>query len=177
MVKDRTTDINTYLSENLSGIKITQVFNQEERKMADFLRRSNDLKKAKQNQIFVFGIFRPMVYMLYISSVLCLLYLGGRGYIKGGTFLGQSFTSGVIVSFYMYVNKFFNPIQNLAEQFNQLQSAFASAEKIFTIFDMKPEVVVNSASFSAAASTSRPRASMRVSTAAPLATLCIPGFC
>ena len=141
VVKDRTTDINTYLSENLSGIKITQVFNQEERKMADFLRRSNDLKKAKQNQIFVFGIFRPMVYMLYISSVLCLLYLGGRGYIKGGTFLGQSFTSGVIVSFYMYVNKFFNPIQNLAEQFNQLQSAFASAEKIFTIFDMKPEVV------------------------------------
>ena len=73
VVKDRTTDINTYLSENLSGIKITQVFNQEERKMADFLRRSNDLKKAKQNQIFVFGIFRPMVYMLYISSVLCLL--------------------------------------------------------------------------------------------------------
>ena len=141
VVKDRTTDINTYLSENLSGIKITQVFNQEERKMADFLRRSNDLKKAKQNQIFVFGIFRPMVYMLYISSVLCLLYLGGRGYIKGGTFLGQSFTSGVIVSFYMYVNKFFNPIQTLAEQFNQLQSAFASAEKIFTIFDMKPEVV------------------------------------
>ena len=141
VVKDRTTDINTYLSENLSGIKITQVFNQEERKMADFLRRSNDLKKAKQNQIFVFGIFRPMVYMLYISSVLCLLYLGGRGYIKGGTFLGQSFTSGVIVSFYMYVNKFFNPIQQLAEQFNQLQSAFASAEKIFTIFDMKPEVV------------------------------------
>ena len=141
VVKDRTTDINTYLSENLSGIKITQVFNQEERKMADFLRRSNDLKKAKQNQIFVFGIFRPMVYMLYISSVLCLLYLGGRGYIKGGTFLGQSFTSGVIVSFDMYVNKFFNPIQNLAEQFNQLQSAFASAEKIFTIFDMKPEVV------------------------------------
>ena len=141
VVKDRTTDINTYLSENLSGIKITQIFNQEERKMADFLRRSNDLKKAKQNQIFVFGIFRPMVYMLYISSVLCLLYLGGRGYIKGGTFLGQSFTSGVIVSFYMYVNKFFNPIQNLAEQFNQLQSAFASAEKIFTIFDMKPEVV------------------------------------
>ena len=141
VVKDRTTDINTYLSENLSGIKITQIFNQEERKMADFLRRSNDLKKAKQNQIFVFGIFRPMVYMLYISSVLCLLYLGGRGYIKGGTFLGQSFTSGVIVSFYMYVNKFFNPIQTLAEQFNQLQSAFASAEKIFTIFDMKPEVV------------------------------------
>ena len=141
VVKDRTTDINTFLSENLSGIKITQIFNQEERKLDEFLEKSRQLKKAKQNQIFVFSIFRPMVYMLYISSVLCLLYLGGRGYIKNVTFMGQTLSSGIIVSFYMYISKFFNPIQNLAEQFNMLQSAFASAEKIFTVFDMKPEVV------------------------------------
>ena len=141
VVKDRTTDLNTFLSENLSGIKITQIFNQEERKLGDFLSKSDALKKAKQNQIFVFGIFRPMVYMLYVSSILCLFYLGGKGYIQDTVFLGQVMTSGTIVSFYMYISKFFNPIQNLAEQFNQLQSAFASAEKIFTIFDMKPEVV------------------------------------
>ena len=59
--------------ENLSGIKITQIFNQEQRKMEEFLDKSSRLKKAKQDQIFVFSIFRPMVYMLYISSVLCLL--------------------------------------------------------------------------------------------------------
>ena len=141
VVKDRTTDINTYLSENLSGIKITQIFNQEQRKLEDFLAKSESLKKAKQNQIFVFGIFRPMVYMLYISSVLCLLYLGGKGYIRDASFLGQTLTSSVIVSFYMYISKFFNPIQTLAEQFNLLQSAFASAEKIFTVFDMEPEIV------------------------------------
>ena len=141
VVKDRTTDINTYLSENLSGIKITQIFNQEQRKLEDFLSKSESLKKAKQNQIFVFGIFRPMVYMLYISSVLCLLYLGGKGYIRDTSFLGQTLTSSVIVSFYMYISKFFNPIQTLAEQFNMLQSAFASAEKIFTVFDMEPEIV------------------------------------
>ena len=140
-VKDGTTDINTYLSENLSGIKITQIFNREEQKMQDFLEKSNRLKRAKQNEIFVFGIFRPTVYMLYISSVLCLLYLGGRGYIKDTTFLGQRITSEVLVSFYLYISKFFNPIQTMAEQFNRLQSAFASAEKIFTIFDMKPTVV------------------------------------
>ena len=93
------------------------------------------------DQMFVFGIFRPMVYMLYISSVLCLFYLGARGYIGGWSFLGQVITSGVIVSFYSYISKFFNPIQNLAEQFNRLQSAFASAEKIFTVLDMVPEVV------------------------------------
>ena len=141
VVKDRTTDINTYLSENLSGIKITQIFNQEERKREEFFAKSESLKKAKQNQIFVFGIFRPMVYMLYISSVLCLLYLGGKGYIQDTAVLGQVMTSETIVAFYLYISKFFNPIQTLAEQFNQLQSAFASAEKIFTVFDLEPEVV------------------------------------
>ncbi len=140
-VKDATTDINTYLSENLSGIKITQVFNREREKLDDFLDRSRALKKAKQQQIFVFGIFRPMVYMLYISSVLCLLYLGGRGYIKDISFLGQTISSGTLVTFYLFINKFFNPIQTLAEQFNMLQSAFASAEKIFSVLDMEPELV------------------------------------
>ncbi len=140
-VKDGTTDINTYLSENLSGIKITQIFNREDKKMQDFLDKSTNLRKAKQKQIFVFGVFRPMVYMLYISSVLCLLYLGGRGYIKDTVFLGQAVSANILVTFYMYISKFFNPIQTLAEQFNMLQSAFASAEKIFTVFDMVPEVV------------------------------------
>ena len=140
-VKDGTTDINTYLSENLSGMKITQIFNREERKMKDFLSRSKKLGKAKSKQIFIFGIFRPMVYALYISSVLCLFYLGGKGYIKNTAFLGQIITVETLVTFYMYISKFFNPIQSLAEQFNALQSAFASAEKIFSILDMEPIVV------------------------------------
>ncbi len=140
-VKDGTTDINTYLSENLSGIKVTQIYNREARKMEEFLGKSSTLKKAKQKQIFVFGIFRPMVYMLNISAVLCLFYLGSRGIIKNTSFMGQVITGGTVVTFYMYISKFFNPIQTLAEQFNMLQSAFASAEKIFTVLDMKPEVV------------------------------------
>lgn len=140
-VKDGTTDINTFLSENLSGMKIIQSFNREERKKAEFDGKNTLLGKAKREQIFVFGIFRPIVYMLYISSVLCLLYIGGRGYINDFTFLGQGIDSGIVVSFYLYISKFFNPIQSLAEQFNWLQSAFASAEKIFTIMDIVPEVV------------------------------------
>ena len=140
-VKDGTTDINTYLSENLSGMKITQIFNREERKMKDFVTRSQKLGKAKSKQIFVFSVFRPMVYALYISSVLCLFYLGGKGYIQNTTFLGQVIAVETLVTFYMYISKFFNPIQSLAEQFNSLQSAFASAEKIFSILDMNPVVV------------------------------------
>ena len=140
-VKDRTTDINTYLSENLSGIKITQIFNREGEKLRDFEDKSRGLGKAKGEQILVFGIFRPLVYMLYISSVLCLFYVGGKGYLDGARLLGQAFDAGTIVSFYMYINKFYNPIQNLAEQFNWLQSAFASAEKVFTIMDIEPALV------------------------------------
>ena len=140
-VSDATTDLNTYLSENLSGMKITQIFNQEQRKMDDFLLRSRKLQKAKQARMYVFGIFRPMVYMLNISSVMCLFYLGCKGYIQEAHWFGQVIDSAVIVSFYMYISRFFNPIQTLAEQFDMLQRSFASAEKIFTILDMVPEVV------------------------------------
>ena len=140
-VKDGTTDINTFLSENLSGMKITQVFNREDRKAAEFEEKNQRLGKAKHKQIFVFGIFRPMVYMLYISSVMALFYLSGSGYINDTEFLGQTIDGAVLVSFYMFISRFFNPIQNLAEQFNRMQSAFASAEKIFTVLDTKPAIV------------------------------------
>ena len=137
-VSDATTDLNTFLSENLSGMKITQIFNREDRKMEDFLQRSARLTATKQRRMYVFGIFRPMVYMLYVTSVLCLLYMGGKGYIQETTFLGQTIDSAIVVSFYMYTSKFFNPIQALAEQFDTLQRSFAAAEKIFSILDMEP---------------------------------------
>ena len=140
-VNDATTDLNTYLSENLSGIGITQIFNREDRKMRDFLTRSETLKKAKNARMMVFGIFRPMVYMLYISSVMVLFYLGGKGYLDGVSVFGQAIDSAVIVSFYLYINKFFNPIQNMAEQFDQLQRSFTAAEKIFRVMDIEPGVV------------------------------------
>jgi len=140
-VKDNTTDINTFLSENLSGIKITQFFNREDAKLEEFREKNARLGKSKFQQIFVFGVFRPMVFMLHHVSILCLFFLGAKGALDNTIILGQAVTSEIIVSFYMYISKFFNPIQNLAEQFNWLQSAFASAEKIFTIMDMEPTVV------------------------------------
>lgn len=139
-VKNATTDMNTYLSENLSGMKIIQIFNREQRKTDEFCSKNDRLYKAKRGELFVFSIFRPLVYMLYISSVMCLLFLGSKGALDGVSFAGQVIASETIVAFYMYVSKFFNPIQSLAEQFHRLQSALASAEKIFTIMDMQPQV-------------------------------------
>ncbi|MBO5777046.1 MAG: ABC transporter ATP-binding protein [Clostridia bacterium] len=139
--KDCTTDINTYLSEHLSGMKVIQIFSKEEQKIAKFNEKNNNLYKAAQEIICVFGVFRPLIYLLSALTTLCLFYVGSKGYIEGTEFMGQAISSGTIVAFYMYVSKFFNPIQSLAEQFHSLQSSFASAEKIFTILDMNPEVV------------------------------------
>ena len=140
-VTDTRTDLNTFLSENLSGMKITQIFNREEQKMSEFQERSRMVKRSKLQRMTVFTIFRPMVYLLHISCVLCLLYLGGRGYIQNSEFLGQVITAGTVTTFYGFATKFFNPIQTLSEQFDTLQSAFASSEKIFKVLDMVPEVV------------------------------------
>ena len=140
-VSNATTDINTYLSENLSGMKVTQIFNREDEKMDAFARRSRKLMKAKFNRMYVFGVFRPMVYMLFVSSQLCLFYFGAKGYIQETAFMGQLIDSFTVVTFYGYISRFFNPIQTLAEQFDMLQRSFASAEKIFTILDMEPTVV------------------------------------
>ena len=140
-VKTNTTSINIFLSENLSGIKVTQIFNQEQTKLDDFSQRNEQLSKSKMAQIGVFGIFRPFVYMLYAFCLLLLFYVAGTSAIKGVSFAGQFITCDIIVIFYAYIGSFFTPVQNLAEQFNWLQSAFASSEKIFTILDMPLELV------------------------------------
>lgn len=135
-VRTNVTNINTFLSENISGIKITQIFNQEEKKLNEFKESNDRLKKSSLKEVFVFGIFRPTIYGIYILTVIMLLWIGSRNALAGGVV-----TASIIVKFYAYLSSFFNPLQNLADQFNVLQSAFASSEKIFSILDMQPEVV------------------------------------
>lgn len=134
-VKDGTSALNAFLSENLSGVKVTQAFNCEDKKKEEFDVKNSDLYKARRQRIFVFSVYRPMVYLLYVTSVLVLFLLGSYGALDGAEIMGQVITAETIVAFYMYLSKFFDPIQMLAEHFNWLQSAFASAEKVFTILD------------------------------------------
>ncbi len=140
-VKNSMTDINTYLSENLSGIKVTQSFNQEATKNNQFMRKNKVLGNALNQELFVFGVFRPCVYVLYIFTVIAMLWVGANDTISQVSFAGQVVSYATIVIFYQYVAEFFTPIQNLAEQFNRMQSAFASSEKIFSILDTQPEIV------------------------------------
>lgn len=140
MEKNATTDINTMLSEHLSGMKIVQVFNREAQVGALFDQKNKALSDARRQHILVFSIFRPVIYVLYLSTVLFMLFLAGKHYLEGTSVAGKLITGGTVVAFYLYIDKFFGPVQTLAEQFNRLQSAFASAEKIFSLLDMKPTV-------------------------------------
>lgn len=128
-VRTKVAAINTFLSEHISGMRIVQIFSQEEQKMKAFDKANNDLKKSYLKQLIVFGIYRPTMYLLYVVGLSIVLGYGGYMVIKGQMSIGK------LIIFIQYISSFFDPIQQLAEQFNILQSAMASAEKIFTLLD------------------------------------------
>lgn len=134
-VRLNVSEINAFLSENLSGMKVTQIFNQEDKKYNEFFNNNTKLKKSYLNEILIFGIYRPIIYALSILGTMIALYTGVLEVLAG------VITAGVLFSFVMYVKDFFDPIQQLAEQFNSLQNAFASAEKIFDVLDTKPDII------------------------------------
>ncbi len=134
-VRGCVSNVNAFLSENLSGMKITQIFNQEEKKLDEFRQRNLELKKNSIKEILIFGVFRPAIFVLYVICHIIILYNGFYMVLDG------KLMSKNLVKFYQYNGQFFNPIQQLAEQFNQLQSAFASSERIFEILDMKEHIL------------------------------------
>lgn len=135
-VRNSISNVNASLSENISGMKITQAFNQEEKQYNNFAKSNNSLYRNSFKEIFVFGIFRPSIRALYYLAVVIVLYVGSHKIL--GSNYAISFT--VIVIFYQYIERFFTPIQQLADQFNRLQSAFAASERIFELLDTEPTV-------------------------------------
>jgi ATP-binding cassette, subfamily B, multidrug efflux pump len=133
-VRNLTSVINGFLAEHLSGMKIVQIFNQEKEKMETFIEKNTQLKKAQLKELLTFAIYRPTMYLLYTLALILIFYFGGMQVLRG------ALTIGVLFAFQNYVRSFFQPIQELAEQFNILQSAFASSERIFSILDSKPSI-------------------------------------
>lgn len=134
-VRGCVSNVNAFLSENISGMKITQIFNQEDKKLEEFRQRNNELKKNSIKEILIFGVFRPAIYVLYVITQIIVLY-NGYNLVKS-----KKIELSLYVSFYRYIDSFFNPIQQLADQFNMLQSAFASAERVFEILDTQPRIL------------------------------------
>lgn len=123
-------DLNTFLSENLSGMKLIQIFNRQKKKDDEFLQKNENLRKSRYAVVLAFGIYRPFITLLYISSIAVTFWLG----------MEFGLNAGMIVAFYLYLSRFFNPIQNLADQLNNLQKATTASERLFNLLDVKPEI-------------------------------------
>lgn len=134
IAKTKVTALNTFLSENISGMKVIQIFHREKEKHEEFCERSEELYRAHFKELMVFAIFRPSIYMVSIIALVIVIAGGSYGVFNG------LLSFGTMYIFIQYINSFFEPIQELAEQFSTLQSAVASAEKIFTLLDEKPMI-------------------------------------
>ena len=132
--RTRLTDVNTFLSENISGMRIIQIFGREKRKFEEFDEKNYKFYRAGYREMMVFAIFRPLIYILSIISLMIVLGVGSRDV------MGNVISIGTLYIFAQYIQSFFEPIQELAEQFSTLQSSIASAEKIFTIMSEEPLV-------------------------------------
>ncbi len=126
--------LNTYLSENLSAMKLIQIFHREREKRAEFSQRSEDLFRSNFREIVVYGTFQPLIYLISIISLAIVLGFGGR------LVMGDVISIGTLFIFTSYVRSFFEPIQSLSDQFGTLQAAMAAGEKIFTLMDQEPDV-------------------------------------
>lgn len=134
VVRNRVSEVNAFLSENLSGMKITQIFNQEQKKIKEFTAINNNLKDSYLREINIFAIYRPFLFFISMVATVIAIYFGVTSVFNG------SITLGLFVSFYVYVGQFFEPIQQISEQLNSMQSGFASAEKIFDVLDTQPAI-------------------------------------
>ena len=124
-----TSDLNTFLNENLSGMKIIQIFNQEKRKEGEFNEKNTLLRKTKFKAVIAFASYRPFISFLYFAALAVTFFVG----------VSLALTAGEIVAFYLYLSRFFNPVQNIADQLNQIQKATTSSERLFNLLDVEPE--------------------------------------
>lgn len=135
ITRNRITELNTFLSEHISGMRLIQIFAREKEKYEEFEWKSNQLFKANWREVMTFAIFRPSIYMMSVFAMAIVIGQGSASVLDGTVSLGTLFI------FINYISSFFEPIQELAEQFGTLQSSLASAEKIFAVLDEKPEIV------------------------------------
>ena len=135
ITRNKITELNTFLSEHISGMKLIQIFAREKEKYSEFEGKSMELYRANFREIMTFAIFRPSIYLVSVLAMILVIRTGSLSVLNGNLSLGTLFV------FITYISSFFEPIQELSEQRGTLQSSIASAEKIFSVLDVKPEIV------------------------------------
>ncbi|WP_026562205.1 ABC transporter ATP-binding protein [Bacillus sp. J37] len=127
--------LNSFLAENLSGMSIIQLFVREEKQLEEFNELNERHYKAGMRQTILNSIFNPSIGFFGNLSLALLVWFGGRNVLEG------AITFGIVYAFTHYVRQFFEPLRALADQFNQIQSALASAERIFETLDTKSTIL------------------------------------
>ena len=135
ITRTKITELNTFLSEHISGMRLIQIFAREKEKYAQFEKKSDELFAANWREVMTFAVFRPSIYFVSVLAMILVIGTGSASVLNGTLSLGTLFI------FITYISSFFEPIQELAEQFGTLQSSLASAEKVFSVLDEKPEIV------------------------------------
>ncbi len=131
LVRVRLARINATLAENISGMRIIQIFNRERRKFEEFDLINRDYLEASMRELRVYAIFRPAMDLISSLALSLLLWFGGRQLLAGHV------EFGVVFAFVNYVGQFFRPINDLTEKYNIMQAAMASSERIFQLLDTK----------------------------------------
>ena len=116
-------------------MRLIQIFAREKEKYAQFEKKSDELFAANWREVMTFAIFRPSIYFVSVLAMILVIGAGSASVLHGTLSLGTLFI------FITYISSFFEPIQELAEQFGTLQSSLASAEKVFSVLDERPEIV------------------------------------
>src|SRR6266850_962204 len=132
--------INSYLQEHVSGMVVLQLFNREKAAYQKFERVNRQHMDAYKDAIMAHAIYYPVVEILSATAIACVIWFGARWYGGPTAAVGMT-TLGMLTAFIQFAQRFFRPIQDLSEKYNILQSAMASAERIFKLLDTETEIV------------------------------------
>jgi ATP-binding cassette subfamily B multidrug efflux pump len=128
-VRVKVARINASLQESFSGMRVTQIFRREDESYGRFAKINHENFLASMRQIKVFAVFMPLMELASSIAIGLVIWYGG------GKVIRTTLSLGTLVAFLSYVQMFFRPIRNLAEQYGTMQSAMASSERIFMLLD------------------------------------------
>ncbi|MEK7867501.1 MAG: ABC transporter ATP-binding protein [Planctomycetota bacterium] len=126
--------LNTSLQENVAGVRVTQLFHRQGRNRVEFDEVNRGYRDAGLRALLNYSLFLPTVEFLSALSTALLLLVGGRRILSG------ELSFGAFMAFWYYAQKFFQPIRDLSEKYNVLQSAMAASERIFGVLDTPIEL-------------------------------------
>ncbi len=134
-IRLRLARLNAFMQEHITGMTVIQLFTREKEVHDRFTVINTDLREANLKSIYYYALFFPAVEIISSISLAILIYYGGFQIAAGALTLGE------LVAFIQLVQRFYNPIRDLSEKYNILQSSMASSERIFKLLDTKPEIV------------------------------------